>query len=164
MTVHDFKVKGIDGREVSLADYQGKALLIVNVASRCAFTPQYDGLEKIHARYGNRGFAVLGFPCNQFGGQEPGSDAEIKAFCETNYHVSFPMFAKIDVNGPKADPLFEFLTRERRGILGTRKIKWNFTKFLVDQQGHPVKRYAMGRKPEAMARDIERVLSNNSAR
>jgi glutathione peroxidase len=160
MTVHDFKVKGIDGKEIALADFRGKVLLIVNVASRCAFTPQYDGLEKIHARYRDKGFTVLGFPCNQFGGQEPGSDSEIKTFCETNYKVSFPMFAKIDVNGPKADPLYQFLSAEKPGILGSTKIKWNFTKFLVDRDGHPVRRYAMGRKPDAIARDIERVLSN----
>jgi glutathione peroxidase len=164
MTLYDFKVKGIDGNEIALAEFRGKVLLIVNVASRCAFTPQYDGLEKIHAQYQDKGFAVLGFPCNQFGEQEPGSEAEIKSFCETNYRVSFPMFAKIDVNGPQADPLYQFLSAQKPGILGSRKIKWNFTKFLVDRDGRPVKRYAMGRKPDAIAGDIERLLSNNFPR
>ncbi len=161
MTVHDFDVKDIDGSDISLSIYRGKALLIVNVASRCGFTPQYDGLEKLYEDYRDQGFFVLGFPCDQFGGQEPGSEAEIKAFCETNHQVSFPLFAKIAVNGPKADRLYQFLTAAKPGILGTRKIKWNFTKFLVDREGRPVKRYAPNIKPEKIAQDIQRVLSNN---
>ena len=140
MPIYDFQAKTIDGDEISLEQYRGTALLIVNVASECGFTPQYSGLEQLHKKYSDRGFAVLGFPCNQFGGQEPGGEAEIKEFCQTSFGTTFPMFAKIDVNGPHAHPLYQFLREAQPGILGTESIKWNFTKFLVDRQGNPIKR------------------------
>jgi glutathione peroxidase len=162
MTVHDFKAKTIDGADVSLSDYQGKVLLIVNVASRCGFTPQYEGLQKLYGQYHDRGFEVLGFPCNQFGGQEPGTDQEIKNFCSVNYGVNFPLFAKIEVNGDKTHPLYRFLKDARRGLFGTQRIKWNFTKFLVERDGVPVKRYSPQDKPENIAQDIERLLTKNA--
>src|SRR5262247_2957582 len=140
MTVYDFKARTIDGLEVSLADYSGKVLLIVNVASRCGFTPQYAGLEQLHERYGKSGFEVLGFPCNQFGKQEPGSDSEIRGFCDLQYGVRFPLFSKIEVNGSGTHPLYEFLKKAKRGFLGTSGIKWNFTKFLIDRGGNPIRR------------------------
>ncbi len=158
MTVYEFRAKTIEGKEIALSDYRGKALLIVNVASRCGFTPQYAGLEKIYEKFRAQGFEVLGFPCNQFGGQEPGSEKEIETFCETKFGVKFPLFSKIDVNGARAHPLYRFLVKAKPGILGTTKIKWNFTKFLIDREGNPVKRYAPGDKPEAIAGDIQRVL------
>ena len=158
MNVYSFKAKTIDGKEVSLSDYQGKALLIVNVASRCGFTPQYEGLEKLHEKYQGQGLEVLGFPCNQFGAQEPGTEAEIKSFCDLNFGVKFPLFAKIDVNGDNAHPLYKYLTQDKPGILGTEAIKWNFTKFLIDKKGEPVKRYASAVKPEDLQGDIEAVL------
>jgi glutathione peroxidase len=158
MTVYDFDAKSIDGHDVSLGQFRGQVLLIVNVASQCGFTPQYGGLETLYSKYKDRGLTVLGFPCNQFGSQEPGSENEIKTFCETQFGVNFPLFSKIDVNGPKAHPLFQFLTKEKRGLLGTESIKWNFTKFLIDRQGHPVKRYAPQDKPENLAEDIEKAL------
>jgi glutathione peroxidase len=163
MTVHDFQVKAIDGADVPLASYRGKVLLIVNVASQCGFTPQYAGLEMLHERFGDQGLAVLGFPCNQFGGQEPGGAAEIKTFCETSFGVKFPLFAKVEVNGPQADPLFQFLTSAKPGILGTRGIKWNFTKFLVDRDGNPVKRFPPGTKPESIEPDILKLLGGAAA-
>src|SRR5436190_21414313 len=132
MTVYDFKATTIDGHEVSLADYRGKVLLIVNVASRCGFTPQYSGLQKLYAQHRESGFEVLGFPCNQFGQQEPAKESEIQNFCDMTYGVQFPLFSKIDVNGPKAHPIYEFLARSKPGFLGTKRIKWNFTKFLID--------------------------------
>ena len=156
--VHDFKVRSIDGREVSLADYAGKVLLIVNVASKCGFTPQYAGLEALYRKLGGRGFVVLGFPCDQFGHQEPGSEAEISEFCSLNYGVSFPMFAKGEVNGDAAHPLFRHLKSEARGLLGTEAIKWNFTKFLVDAQGKVVTRYAPQDKPEDLEKDVVALL------
>ena len=159
MTIYDFGVKTIDGEDVSLANYRGTALLIVNVASQCGFTPQYAGLGKLYGKYKDQGFAVLGFPCNQFGGQEPGTEAEIKSFCEANYGVKFPLFAKLDVNGPQAHPLYQFLREARPGILGTEAIKWNFTKFLVDREGNPVKRYAPREKPEDIDEDINHLLT-----
>jgi glutathione peroxidase len=159
MNIHDFKAKTIDGKEISLADYKGKPLLIVNVASRCGFTPQYEGLEKLYEKYKDRGFEILGFPCNQFGAQEPGTEAEIKSFCDLNYGVTFPLFAKIDVNGPNAHPLYKYLTHDKPGILGTEAIKWNFTKFLIDRNGEPVKRYGSAEKPESLGKDVENVLS-----
>lgn len=157
MPVHDFTVKRADGEPISLGTYVGHALLIVNVASRCGFTPQYAGLQALHARYHDRGFSVLGFPCNQFGGQEPGTDAEIHEFCDMNYKITFPVLAKIDVNGPKADPLYTWLKSKKGGLLGTA-IKWNFTKFLIDRHGRVVERYAPTTPPEAIAGDIEKLL------
>jgi glutathione peroxidase len=157
-TVYDFTARTIEGKEQSLGDYRGKVLLVVNVASECGFTPQYRGLEELHEQFKDRGFAVLGFPCNQFGAQEPGNEAQIKSFCETRFGVSFPLFAKIDVNGSAAHPLYEFLKSSEPGLLGTEGIKWNFTKFLVGKDGRPLKRYAPQTKPEAIAGDIEAAL------
>ena len=153
-----------DGRAVSMAEFEGRVLLIVNTASRCGFTPQYAGLEALYRGYGKRGFAVLGFPCNQFGGQEPGTAAEIGEFCEKNYGVSFPIFAKIDVNGPHAHPLYRFLRKEKPGILGRLgggSIPWNFTKFLVGRRGEVVGRYGSGTEPRALAAAIERLLDES---
>jgi glutathione peroxidase len=148
MNLHDFSARRLGGTEQSLADYRGHVLLVVNVASHCGFTPQYTGLEALYRKYKDRGFAVLGFPCNQFGAQEPGSEADIQAFCSTTYDVSFPLFAKIDVNGADAHPLYVYLKGEKPGVLGTEAIKWNFTKFLVDRNGKVVRRYAPNDKPE----------------
>jgi glutathione peroxidase len=158
VTIYDFAAKTIDGREVSLREYAGKVLLIVNVASRCGFTPQYHGLEELYERFGKNGFEVLGFPCNQFGKQEPGSETDIQSFCDLQYGVRFPMFSKIDVNGSTTHPLYEFLKKTRPGFLGTRRIKWNFTKFLIDRQGRPIKRYSPQTKPAALERDIQSAL------
>jgi glutathione peroxidase len=157
-TVHDFHARTIDGREASLAEHAGKVLLIVNVASKCGFTPQYAGLEALYRKLGDRGFVVLGFPCDQFGHQEPGSEAEISQFCSLNYGVSFPMFAKVEVNGEAAHPLFRHLKAEARGLLGTEAIKWNFTKFLVDPRGKVVTRYAPNDKPEDLEKDVVALL------
>lgn len=157
-SVHDFTARDIAGRDVPLAGFRGQALLIVNTASQCGFTPQYEGLEALHRALAPRGFAVLGFPCNQFGRQEPGDAAEIASFCRLSYDVSFPMFGKIDVNGAGAHPLYRFLTAARRGLLGTRAIKWNFTKFLVDRTGRPVARFAPTATPAAIRPAIERLL------
>jgi glutathione peroxidase len=156
--ITDFEVKTADGATASLADYRGKVLLIVNTASKCGFTPQYEGLETLHRDYGERGFEVLGFPCNQFGAQEPGDAAEIANFCSLTYDVTFPVFAKVEVNGPNADPLFERLKAEAPGVLGSKAIKWNFTKFLVDREGAVVHRYAPTTKPEDIRKDIEKLL------
>jgi glutathione peroxidase len=156
--VYGFKAKSIDGREVCLDEFRGKTLLIVNVASQCGFTPQYAGLEALYRKYKDEGLVVLGFPCNQFGGQEPGSEPEIKSFCQTNYQVSFPLFAKIDVNGAGAHPLYQHLKKEKRGILFTKRIKWNFTKFLVDRNGRVVKRYGPATKPEALFKDVSAAI------
>ncbi|GAB4479704.1 MAG: glutathione peroxidase [Burkholderiaceae bacterium] len=157
-TVYDFSAKTIDGKSKKLADFKGKVLLIVNTASRCGFTPQYKGLEALHRRFAERGFAVLGFPCNQFGAQEPGPESEIAEFCETNYGVTFPMFAKVDVNGENAHPLFKYLTSAKPGLLGSEAIKWNFTKFLVGRDGKVIERYAPTTEPEKIAADIEKAL------
>ena len=157
MSITDLTVR-TPGGTTPLADYAGKVLLIVNTASKCGFTPQYEGLEALHRRYGTRGFAVLAFPCNQFGAQEPGDAAEIANFCSTTYDVTFPVFAKVDVNGPDTDPLFERLKVEAPGLLGSKGIKWNFTKFLVDRQGRAVARYAPTTKPEELAGAIEALL------
>ncbi|MBI3793416.1 MAG: glutathione peroxidase [Nitrospinae bacterium] len=157
-SVYDFKAKSIDGKETSLGEFKGKALLIVNVASKCGFTPQYEGLEALYKKFKDEGLVVLGFPCNQFGGQEPGNEDEIKSFCDLNYHVTFPMFAKIDVNGADAHPLYKFLKNEKPGVLGTEMIKWNFTKFLVDRAGMLVKRYAPDVNPEAISADVPALL------
>jgi len=154
-TLQDIEVQTITGQRRRLADYAGKALLVVNVASKCGFTPQYAGLEALYRRYKDRGLVVLGFPCDQFGHQEPGDEAEIQSFCSLNYGVSFPMFAKIEVNGAGAHPLYRYLKQAAPGLLGTEGIKWNFTKFLVDPQGRVVARYAPTDKPESLARDIE---------
>ena len=156
--IYSFQIKTIDGKETTLADYKGKALLIVNVASQCGFTPQYKGLEALHRKYKDKGFEVLGFPCNQFGAQEPGDENEIKNFCSLNYDVTFPMFAKVDVNGAKTHPLYEFLKKEEKGILGTEGIKWNFTKFLVGKSGEVLKRFAPQASPESLEKDIEAAL------
>ena len=160
-TVYDFSAEILEGRPARLAEFAGRVLLIVNTASQCGFTPQYAGLERLYRTYRDRGFAVLGFPCNQFGAQEPGSAAEIGAFCEKNYGVSFPIFAKIEVNGENAHPLFRFLSREKPGLLGllgSGAIRWNFTKFLVDRNGRVVARYASMTKPESLTKDIETLL------
>ena len=156
--VHCFEARTIDGRTVSLADWRGRALLIVNTASKCGFTPQCAGLEALHTRFQDRGFAVLGFPCNQFVGQEPGDEAAIGQFCALNYGVSFPMFAKVDVNGVGAHPLWRALKAARPGLLGSQAIKWNFTKFLVDRAGDVVARFAPGTRPDAIAPRIEALL------
>ena len=156
--IYDYSAKTLQGKTVPLLEFKGKALLIVNTASKCGFTPQYEGLEKLHEKLKDKGFEVLGFPCNQFGKQEPGSEEEIGAFCQKNYGVSFPMFEKIDVNGAAAHPLYDYLKRQRPGIFGTRNIKWNFTKFLVDKQGNVVERFAPSKKPEDIEQDIEAVL------
>ena len=156
--IYNLEVKTIDGKKTTLDDYQGKAMLIVNVASKCGFTPQYKGLEDLYKKYKDRGFAVLGFPCNQFGAQEPGNDEEIKNFCSLTYEVDFPMYAKVDVNGANADPLFQYLKKEKKGILWSEGIKWNFTKFLVGRDGTVLKRFAPTDKPESLAGDIEAAL------
>ena len=148
----------IDGKAAALSDFAGQTLLIVNVASRCGFTPQYAGLEALYRRFHGRGFAVLGFPCNQFGHQEPGDEAEIRKFCADKYDVTFPMFAKVEVNGLNAHPLFKALKQAAPGLLGTQAIKWNFTKFLVDGKGRVLRRYAPSDKPETLAQDIEAAL------
>jgi len=160
--VYDFSAAAVDGHEVPLAQYRGKVLVIVNTASQCGFTPQYAGLEDLYKEYKDRGVVVLGFPCNQFGGQEPGSEAEIAQFCELNYGVSFPLFAKIDVNGPDAHPLFKFLKAEKGGILGgigLDGIKWNFTKFLVDATGKVVGRFASTTTPASLKPEIDKLLA-----
>ncbi|MGZ6009419.1 MAG: glutathione peroxidase [Rhizomicrobium sp.] len=157
-SIYDFTAKTLQGKSVSLSDYRGQALLIVNTASKCGFTPQYAGLEKLYEKLHGNGLTVLGFPCNQFSKQEPGSTEEIGAFCQMNYGVSFPMFDKIEVNGPNAHPLFDYLKSEQPGILGTKNIKWNFTKFLVDKSGKVVDRFAPMTKPEDIEGAIEKVL------
>ena len=157
-TIADFTAKLPNGEEISLADKQGKVLLVVNTASRCGFTPQYDGLEALYRKFKDQGFEVVAFPCNQFGAQEPGSADEIATFCATGYDVSFPIFGKIDVNGDDAAPLFRHLKAHAPGLLGSQAIKWNFTKFLVDRTGKVVKRYAPMTKPEDIAEDIEKLL------
>ena len=158
-TAYDFTAQALDGQPKPLADYRGKVLLIVNVASKCGFTPQYTGLEALQRKYAGRGLEVLGFPCNQFGTQEPGNAEEIASFCSLTYEVSFPLFAKIEVNGPRADPLYAFLKSEKPGLLGTEAIKWNFTKFLVGKDGQVAGRYAPTIKPEALEGDIETLLA-----
>jgi glutathione peroxidase len=163
MNVFDFQATSLDGKPVDLAQYRGKVLLIVNTASKCGFTPQYQGLELLYRRYQDQGVEVLGFPCNQFGGQEPGTEEEIGAFCEQNYGVSFPMFAKVDVNGDQAHPLFRHLKSEAPGVLGTEGIKWNFTKFMIGRDGKVVKRYAPQTKPEDIAEDVDRLLAGQAA-
>lgn len=158
MSVYDFTVKTIRGEEQSLADYRGKVLLIVNTASKCGFTPQYKELQELYEQYRDRGFVVLGFPCNQFGHQEPGTEEEIEQFCQVNYGVTFPMFAKVDVNGENAHPLFQYLKEKAPGVFGTKAIKWNFTKFLVDRNGNVVARFASQTKPSELKNEIEELL------
>jgi glutathione peroxidase len=157
--IHDFKADSLGGAPVDLSAYRGKVLLIVNTASNCGFTPQYKGLEAVYQQFRDRGVEVLGFPCNQFGAQEPGSADEIGAFCEKNYGVTFPLFAKIDVNGDAAHPLFKHLKKEAPGLLGSEAIKWNFTKFLVKKDGTVYDRYAPQTKPEDLIGDIEKLLA-----
>lgn len=157
-SVYDFTATGIDGTEVPLSRFAGKALLIVNVASRCGFTPQYEGLETLSRELRDQPFAVLGFPCNQFGAQEPGRADEIASFCSTTYGVDFPMFDKVEVNGPDRHPLYDWLTRQKKGLLGTRDVKWNFTKFLTDREGRVVARYAPQVEPKAIKADIEKLI------
>lgn len=156
--LYDIAVRTIDGETRSMRDYAGKTLLIVNVASGCGFTPQYAGLEALYRKYGEKGFVVLGFPCNQFGAQEPGADSEIAQFCATSYDVTFPMFSKIDVNGEKAHPLYRWLKHAAPGLLGSEAIKWNFTKFLVDRSGKVVRRFASTDTPQSLEKAIESVL------
>ena len=158
-TVYDFEAKQMDGKTVPLEQFRGKVLLIVNTASACGFTPQFGGLEELHKNYGGKGLAVLGFPCNQFGSQDPGSNEEISSFCQLNYGVTFPMMAKIEVNGVDADPLFKWLTAEAPGLLGTKAIKWNFTKFLVGKDGAVIRRYSPQDKPVSLAKDVEQALA-----
>ncbi|XXF79986.1 glutathione peroxidase [Myxococcaceae bacterium GXIMD 01537] len=157
-SVYEHTAKTITGKERPLADFKGQVLLVVNTASKCGFTPQFKGLEGLYEKYKERGLMVLGFPCNQFLSQDPGTDTEIGQFCELNYGVTFPMFAKIDVNGPAAHPLFKHLSEEAPGLLGSKAIKWNFTKFLIDRQGNVVSRYAPSTEPEKIASDIEKLL------
>ncbi len=157
-SIYNFSANSLGGSKADLAATQGKVLLIVNTASKCGFTPQYDGLEKVYEKYRDQGFEVLGFPCNQFGGQEPGENGDIAQFCTKNYGVTFPMFEKVDVNGDDAHPLFKYLKNEAPGLLGTRDIKWNFTKFLVGRDGRVVGRYAPTTRPDAITDDIEKLL------
>ncbi|WBX99951.1 glutathione peroxidase [Ramlibacter tataouinensis] len=158
-TAYDFQATSIDGKAVPLRQFEGRPLLIVNTASACGFTPQFGGLQQLHEQYGARGLVVLGFPCNQFGAQDPGSNGEIAQFCQRNYGVDFPMMAKIEVNGRGADPLYQWLTAQAPGLLGSQAIKWNFTKFLVGKDGQVLKRYAPQEPPEALAKDVEAALA-----
>jgi glutathione peroxidase len=158
-SIYDFEAQQIGGQAVPLSQFRGKPMLIVNTASACGFTPQFAGLEELHKTYGSRGLVVLGFPCNQFGSQDPGSNEEIASFCQVNYGVSFPMMAKIDVNGPQAHPLYRWLTAEAPGLLGSKGIKWNFTKFLVGKDGNVLRRYAPQDAPAKLAKDIEAALA-----
>jgi glutathione peroxidase len=158
-SIYDLGAEKLEGGQQSFADYRGKVLLIVNTASKCGFTPQFEGLERVYKEYESQGLVVLGFPCNQFGAQDPGANSEIGEFCQRNYGVSFPMFAKIDVNGADAHPLYKLLTKEAKGILGSEAIKWNFTKFLVGKDGNVIDRYASTTKPESIVSDIQKALS-----
>ena len=158
-TVYDFEAQQIDGKTVPLSRFKGRVLLVVNTASACGYTPQFGGLEELHKAYGDKGLVVVGFPCNQFGAQDPGNNEEIAEFCQVNYGVSFPMMAKVDVNGEKAAPVWKWLTAQAPGILGTKTIKWNFTKFLVGKDGKVLKRYAPTDTPESIRRDIEAALA-----
>ena len=159
-TIYDFSAKALDGQDKNIADFKGEVLLVVNVASKCGFTPQYKGLEALYEKLGDKGLVVLGFPCDQFGHQEPGDEREIKEFCSLSYDVTFPLFAKIEVNGPGAHPFYQGLKREQAGVLGTEAIKWNFTKFLVDRRGKVVGRFAPATKPTDLAARIETLLNN----
>lgn len=156
--IYEFHAKALDGKDVGFGEFKDKVLLIVNTASNCGFTPQYKGLQELHEKFAGRGLSILGFPCNQFGEQEPGNSGEIATFCQRNYGVDFRMFEKIDVNGPHAHPLYKYLTAKAPGLLGSEAIKWNFTKFLIDKQGDVVQRYAPNIEPQALAKDIEKLL------
>lgn len=158
--IYQFSCEDSSGQEINLGDFKGKTLLIVNTASQCGFTPQYKGLEQLQNKYSSEEFSVLAFPCNQFGGQEPGSNEEIVEFCSLNYGSTFPIFSKIDVNGDNAHPLFKFLTTKKKGLLGTEKIKWNFTKFLINKDGEPVNRYGSSTTPEQIQTDIEKLINS----
>ena len=158
MSAYDFTARSLDGREMSLGEFRGRPLLIVNTASKCGFTPQYAGLEALHRDYQDRGLVVLGFPCNQFGAQEPGDEAQIREFCSLTYDVDFPMFAKVEVNGTGADPLYDYLKRTRPGLFGLRRIMWNFTKFLTDRHGRPVRRFGPSTPPDRIRPAIEELL------
>ena len=158
MSVYDYSAKTLDGQDVSLADYRGQVLLIVNTASKCGFTPQYEGLEALYKAYKDRGFTILAFPCNQFGAQEPGNAQEIASFCSLTYDVTFPVMSKIDVNGADAHPLYRYLKKEQKGLLGTEAIKWNFTKFLIGKDGQVVERFAPTVKPEDLKAAVEALL------
>lgn len=160
--IYDYQVKKADGTLMVMNDYTGKVMLIVNVASGCGFTPQYEALENLYEKYGQQGLIILGFPCNQFGNQESGSNSEIQSFCQTKFGIKFPIFAKIDVNGKNADPLFNFLKENARGIFGTKRIKWNFTKFLVGRNGQVLQRFSPRTKPEALVQDIEKTLASGA--
>tara|TARA_Y100001936_G_C16082117_1_gene678682 strand:+ start:185 stop:676 length:492 start_codon:yes stop_codon:yes gene_type:complete len=157
-SIFNFSCKDVNGDEKNLSELQGKVTLVVNTASQCGFTPQYKGLEDLYQKYKDKGLEILGFPCNQFGNQEPGSNNEIEEFCTLNYGVTFSMFSKVDVNGDSADPLFKFLTSNKKGLLGSSKVKWNFTKFLVNKNGKPVKRFAPTTTPEQISKDIEKLI------
>ena len=159
MNVFDISAALPGGKSVDLADYKGKVLLVVNTASKCGFTPQYEGLESLHRKYADQGFEVIAFPCNQFGAQEPGDEDEIKNFCSLTYDVTFPLMAKVDVNGDNADPLWAYMKQQQAGLMGSRGIKWNFTKFLVNKKGEVVARHGPQVKPEALAKDIEKLLA-----
>lgn len=160
MTIYDFHATSIDGSDIALSGYRGNVLLIVNVASQCKFSSQYEGFENLYQKYRGEGFLILGFPSNQFGNQEPGTESEILNFCQVRYGVTFPLFSKIDVNGANAHPLYSYLTKAKPGILGTRRIKWNFTKFLVDREGRVIRRYGPRTRPEGFSKEIaEAVLS-----
>ncbi len=158
-SVYDFEARQIDGKDIALSAFKGQVMLIVNTASQCGFTPQFGGLEELHKAYAGKGLTVLGFPCNQFGAQDPGSDGEIAEFCQVNYDVSFSMMGKIDVNGPQAHPLYKWLSAQAPGLLGSKSIKWNFTKFLAGKDGQVIKRYAPLDKPADLAKDIEAALA-----
>lgn len=158
MTIYDFSATNIRGEEVNMSDFTGKVLLIVNTASKCGFTPQFEGLENLYNELHSDGLEILGFPCNQFGSQDPGEESQIEEFCQLNYGVSFPMFGKIEVNGDGAHPLYQYLKKEAKGVLGSQSIKWNFTKFLVNRDGQVIERYASTDKPESIRKDIEKLL------
>ena len=158
-TIYDFSAKSISGKDIPMRDFKGQVMLIVNTASKCGFTPQFGGLQELHKTYASKGLTVLGFPCNQFGAQDPGTDVAIAGFCQANYGASFPMMGKVDVNGPAAHPLYKWLSAEAPGLLGSKSIKWNFTKFLVGNDGQVIKRYAPLDKPARLARDIEAALA-----
>lgn len=158
-SIYDFEARQINGQDIPLSEYRGKVMLIVNTASQCGFTPQFGGLEELHKAYTGKGLVVLGFPCNQFGSQDPGADGEIAEFCQVNYGVSFPMMGKIDVNGPAAHPLYKWLSSEAPGLLGSKAIKWNFTKFLVGKDGQVIRRYAPTDEPGGLAKDVEAALA-----
>ena len=160
MSIYDYKAKDVNGKEVELSDYKGKVVLVVNTASDCGFTPQYEGLQDLYKKYKDDGLEILAFPCNQFGGQEKGSDAEIAQFCDLNFHISFPLFSKIEVNGDNTAPLFAYLKKNAKGLLGSERIKWNFTKFLVNRKGQVIKRFATATKPEQMRPAIEAALAD----